>query len=73
MATFRDPRQGARFIKTNGFDRGIWIVDAVLDLPGCPRHVRLAKEGVRGETLTLSAATLSDRNRFRALSGQQPS
>lgn len=73
MATFRDFSQGARFIKTSGFDRGVWFIDAVLDLPGCPRHVRLAKEGVRGETLTLSATILSDRNRFRALAGQQPS
>lgn len=67
MPSIRDLRQGARYTKATGFDRGVWVVEALLDRPGCPRHVRLAKEGVRGETLTVSAAVLVDRNRFRAV------
>ena len=66
MSSIHDLRQGARFVKATGFDRSVWIVEALLDRPGCPSHARLAREGVRGDTLTVSTAILADPDRFRA-------
>lgn len=60
-------REGERFIKANGFDRDVWVVAELMERPGVPRHVRLAKEGHRGEMMTISAATLADSRVFRAV------
>lgn len=73
MSSNNGLHQGARFVKTCGFDRSVWVIEALLDRPGCPRHARLAREGMRGETLTISAALLVDPHRFRALARENRS
>lgn len=61
-------REGERYVKANGFDRDVWVVTQLMERPGVPRHVRLAKEGRRGEMLTISADSLADSSIFRAVS-----
>ncbi len=71
MSSIHGLRHGARFVKASGFDRSVWVIEALLDRPGCPRHARLAREGMRGETLTVSAVVLADPHRFRALTRER--
>ncbi len=67
-----DIRTGQRFVKASGFDREVWVVAELVERPGCPRHVRLAKEGRRGENLTVAAVALSDRRLFRSVGATGP-
>lgn len=67
MWTRRHIREGERYVKTTGFDREVWVVAELMERPGVPRHVRLAKEGRRGEMLTVAAAILADQRQFRAV------
>ncbi|MFN3077171.1 MAG: hypothetical protein ABT940_09880 [Alphaproteobacteria bacterium] len=65
-------RPGDRFVKCSDMTSVVWVVDGLIERPGCPLHVRLFKEQSPVETITVAVAALGDPQYFRAACGDVP-
>jgi hypothetical protein len=68
----RDVAVGDRFVKVNDPRGGAWVVDFISEpVPGVP-HARLMREAAKVDRITVSVASLLDRDFFAPFQGGAP-